>query len=45
MNHRGIADLWHLARTNTRYVLEYNLLFGVDVGVIILIDIDNHILE
>ena len=23
-----------LARTNTRYVLEYNLLFGVDVGVI-----------
>ena len=33
-NHRGIAHLWHLARTNTRYVLEYNLLFGVDVGVI-----------
>ena len=36
-NHRGIADLWHLARTSTRYVLEYNLLFGVDVGVIFIL--------
>ena len=29
---RDIAHLWHEARTNTRYFLEYNLLFGVDVG-------------